>query len=45
MEQSRFLPVTEATLIDRQEVAPRTFLVNRTKIGFISAAGDGLTEF
>lgn len=45
MEQSRFLPVTEATLIDRQEVAPRTYLVNRAKIGFISAAGDELTEF
>ena len=45
MEQSRFLPVTEATLIDRQEVTPRTYLVNRAKIGFISTAGDGLTEF
>jgi hypothetical protein len=45
MEQRRFLPVTEATLLDRQEVGPRTFLVNRAKIGFMSAAGDGLIEF
>jgi uncharacterized protein DUF6812 len=45
MEQSRFLPVTEAMLLDRQEVGPRTFLVNRAKIGFMSAIGDGLIEF
>jgi hypothetical protein len=37
MEKSRFLPVTEATLADRPEVGPRTYLVNRAKIGFISA--------
>jgi hypothetical protein len=46
IEQSRFLPVTEARLLDRQEAAgTRTFLVNRAKIGFISAIGDGLIEF
>ena len=45
MEQSRFLPVTDASLIDRQEVGARTFLVNRAKIGFMSAIGDGLVEF
>ena len=41
MEQSRFLPVTEATLVDREEMGQRTFLINRAKIGFISAVQDG----
>jgi hypothetical protein len=31
-------------LIDRPDVAPRTYLVNRAKIGFMSAVGDGLVE-
>jgi len=44
MEKSRFLPVTEATLLDRPEVGPRTYLVNRAKIGFMSAIGDALVE-
>jgi hypothetical protein len=41
MEQSRFLPVTAATLVDREEMGQRTFLINRAKIGFISAVHDG----
>ena len=45
MEKSRFLPVTEAILLNRSEVGPRTYLVNRTKIGFLSAIGDTLVEF
>ena len=45
MEKSPFLPVTEARLIDRQDVGPRTYLVNRAKIGFMTAIGDGLIEF
>jgi Family of unknown function (DUF6812) len=45
MEKSRFLPVTEATLANQPDVAPRTYLVNRTKIGFISPLGEGLVEF
>ena len=45
IEPSRFLPVTDAILIDQQEVGPRTFLVNRAKIGFLSAIGDGIIEF
>jgi hypothetical protein len=44
MEKSQFLPVTGAILIDRPDVAPRTYLVNRAKIGFMSAVGDGLVE-
>jgi hypothetical protein len=44
MEKSQFLPVTDATLIDRQDVGPRTYLVNRAKIGFMTAVGDGLIE-
>jgi hypothetical protein len=37
--------VTEATLVDRQDVGPRTYLINRAKIGFMTAVGDGLIEF
>ena len=44
MEKSPFLPVTEATLIDRANLGPRTYLVNRAKIGFMTAIGDGLVE-
>ena len=44
MEKSQFLPVTGAILIDRPDVTPRTYLVNRAKIGFMSAIGDGLVE-
>jgi hypothetical protein len=44
MEKSRFMPVTESTLLDRPEVGPRTYLVNRAKIGFMSAIGDALVE-
>lgn len=45
MEKSQFLPVTEATLIvDRLDIGPRTYLVNRAKIGFMTAIGDGLVE-
>jgi hypothetical protein len=45
MEKSQFLPVTEASLVDRQDIAPRTYLVNRAKIGFMTAISDGLIEF
>ena len=45
MEKNQFLPVTEASLVDRQDIAPRTYLVNRAKIGFMTAIGDGLIEF
>lgn len=44
MEKSQFIPVTEAVLIDRRDIEPRTYLVNRTKIGFMTAIGDGLIE-
>jgi hypothetical protein len=45
VEKSQFVPVTEATLLDRQDIGPRTYLVNRNKIGFMTAIGDGLVEF
>lgn len=38
-EKSCFLPVTEAVLLDRPDISPRTYLVNRAKIGFVSAFG------
>jgi hypothetical protein len=44
MAKTRFIPVTDATLVDRPDVGPRTYLVNRTKIGFISAVDEGLEE-
>src|SRR5262249_3101625 len=42
--RTRFIPVTDATLVDRADVGPRTYLVNRTKIGFIAAVAEGLEE-
>lgn len=44
MGKSRFLPVTEARLMSRPDVGPRTYLVNRTKIGFISGLGEGFVD-
>jgi len=44
MVRTRFVPVTEATLLDRPEVDARTYLVNRTKIGFITALNESLIE-
>jgi hypothetical protein len=45
LENSQFIPVTDAILLDRAEITPRTFLVNRSKIGFMTTIGDGLVEF
>jgi hypothetical protein len=45
MEKSQFLPVTDATLVGCADLGPRTYLVNRGKIGFMTAIGDGLVEF
>ena len=45
VEKSQFIPVTEATLLDRPEIGPRTYLVNRNRIGFMTAVNDGLVEF
>jgi len=44
MARTRFIPVTHATLLDRPDVGPRTYLVNRTKIGFLTSCGDTLVE-
>jgi hypothetical protein len=44
VEKSQFIPVTDARLLDRQEIGPRTYLVNRNRIGFMTALGDGLVE-
>jgi hypothetical protein len=45
VEKSQFIPVTDAMLLDRQDLGPRTYLVNRNRIGFMTAVGDGLVEF
>lgn len=42
--KSRFIPVTDAMLFDRPDIGARTYLVNRTKIGFITALANGLVE-
>jgi hypothetical protein len=42
--KTRFFPVTDASLIARPDIGPRTYLVNRTKIGCMTAIGDGLVE-
>lgn len=42
--KTRFFPITDAILMDRPQVGPRTYLVNRTKIGCMTAIGDGLVE-
>ena len=44
MSRTRFIPVTDATLVDRPDVGPRAYLVNRNKVGFITAVGEGLEE-
>jgi hypothetical protein len=44
LAKTRFVPITEATLLDRPVEGARTYLVNRTKIGFITALNDGLVE-
>ena len=45
VDGSRFIPVTDAILLDRQDIDPRTYLINRDRIGFMTAIGDGLVEF
>jgi hypothetical protein len=45
LAKTRFIPVTDATLIGRLPVEPRTYLVNRTKVGCMTAVRDGLVEF
>jgi hypothetical protein len=42
--KTRFFPITDTTLIGRPDIGPRTYLVNRTKIGCMTALGDGLVE-
>jgi len=42
--KTRFLPITDATLLKRPELGTRTYLVNRTKIGCMTSGGDGLVE-
>jgi hypothetical protein len=42
--KTRFFPMTDTTFIGRPDIASRTYLVNRTKIGCMTALGDGLVE-
>ncbi|HZD39827.1 MAG TPA: hypothetical protein VE131_03840 [Terriglobales bacterium] len=44
MAKTRFVPVTDAILLGRSPNEPRTYLVNRTKIGCITAVGEGSVE-
>ena len=45
VDKSQFIPVTDAILLDRQDITPRTYLVNRNRLGFMTAISDGLVEF
>jgi len=45
VDKSQFIPVTDAVLLDRHDIAPRTYLINRNRLGFMTAIGDGLVEF
>jgi hypothetical protein len=44
LEKNQFIPLTSATILGRRSIAPRTYLINRHKIGFMTAIGDGLEE-
>jgi YHS domain-containing protein len=44
LEKSPFFPVTEARFVERVDIGPRTYLVNRSRIGFMTAIGDGIVE-
>jgi hypothetical protein len=45
LAKSRFIPVTDATLLDRPSGGLRTYLVNRTKIGCLTALSYARAEF
>jgi len=45
LEKNQFVPLTNANILGRQALPPRTYLINRHKIGFMTAIGDGLVEF
>lgn len=45
LEKKQFIPLTNATIVGRSLAVPRTLLINRHKIGFMSAIGDGLVEY
>jgi hypothetical protein len=44
MDKTRLIPVTDATLLNRPDLGPRPYLVNRTKVGFMTVSGDFLVE-
>jgi hypothetical protein len=44
LQNNPFFPVTEARFVDRADIGPRTFLINRSRIGFMTAIGDGIVE-
>jgi hypothetical protein len=41
MAKTRFIPVTDAILLDQPGVAPRTFLANRTLVSCLAALKEG----
>ena len=44
LEKTLFFPMTEGLMVNRSDLGPRTYLLNRSKIGFMTAIGDGLVE-
>jgi len=45
LERNQFIPLTNARILGQHSAAPRTYLINRHKVGFMTALGDGLVEF
>ena len=37
LAKTRFIPITDATMLQRPDIGPRTYLINRAKIGFLKA--------
>jgi len=45
LERNQFIPLTNARILDQRSTVTRTYLINRHKVGFMTALGDGLVEF
>lgn len=44
LAKTRFIPVTDATMLQRPDIGPRTYLINRAKIGFLKAESQATSE-
>jgi hypothetical protein len=44
LEKTPFFPMTGGLIVNRNDIGARTYLLNRSKIGFMTAIEDGLVE-